>query len=128
VATAGQRKVLIVEDNDDVAQLVKTLLEDDTRLAVIGITDNAQTAMELADAEQPHLVVLDHALRGPTTGLMAAAMLKDIAPGAHIVMFTAFPIEDEAGLEPAIDAIVTKVDFAALLPLAQRLLGLEPSP
>src|ERR1035437_6844712 len=78
---------------------------------------------------QPGIIVLDHGLSGQLTGLDAAPRLKELAPQAKIIMFTAHAnLKTRADNEPAIDGFVLKTESTQLLPLAQRLTGLGAPP
>jgi CheY-like chemotaxis protein len=73
------------------------------------------------------MIVLDYGLAGVLTGLEAAPRLKELAPRAKIILFTAHSeLRDPAADEPAVDAFLLKTDIAQLLPLARRLTGLGP--
>jgi len=63
------------------------------------------------------------------TGLDGAPRLKELAPQAKIIMFTAHAdLKARADKEPAIDGFVLKTESTQLLPLAQRLTGLGAPP
>jgi len=78
---------------------------------------------------RPGIIVLDHGLSGQLTGLDAAPRLKELAPQAKIIMFTAHAdLKARADNEPAVDGFVLKTESTQLLPLAQRLTGLGARP
>jgi hypothetical protein len=53
-------------------------------------------------------------------------LLKELAPRAKIILFTAHAeLRTRAAAEPAVDAFLLKTDPTRLLPLAQRLTGLD---
>jgi hypothetical protein len=53
-------------------------------------------------------------------------LLKELAPRAKIILFTAHAeLQTRAAPEPAVDAFLLKTDPTELLPLAQRLTGLD---
>ena len=63
----------------------------------------------------------------PLPGLAAAPLLKERAPEAKIIMFTAHAaLQARADNEPTIDAFLLKTESEKLLPLAQQLTGLGP--
>jgi DNA-binding NarL/FixJ family response regulator len=115
-----------VEDETDMRNLVRALLARDPRLEVMGEASSAAEAVELARSVEPGLIILDHLIDGPVTGLEAAPDLKAVAPNVKILLFSAFDLGREARREPAIDAFLRKDEPMKLLPLAQRLLGLGP--
>ena len=74
------------------------------------------------------IIVLDHGLAGSLPGLAAAPLLKERAPQAKIIMFTAHAaLQARADIEPTIDAFLLKTESEKLLPLAQQLIGLGPA-
>lgn len=64
-------RVLIVEDDFLVSGDMEAELTD-AGFVVVGIATSAQEAIELAAAEEPHLVVMDIRLEGPSDGVEAA--------------------------------------------------------
>ncbi len=119
--------LVIVEDEADMRQLIKLLLTADPRLEVVGEATTAAEAVEQARTHDPGLIVLDHQIEGPVMGLEAAPALKEAAPDAKILLFSAFDLRREARLEPAIDAYLSKDQTQRLLPVALELLGLQPA-
>lgn len=118
--------LVIVEDEAEMRRLVRALLARDPRLEIMGEAATAAEAVELARSLDPGLVILDHLIDGPVTGLDAAPDIKAAAPNSKILLFSAFDLRREARQEPAVDAFLPKDQPEKLLPLAQRLLGLEP--
>jgi len=119
--------LVIVEDDPDVQFLVEAIFSTDSRFTVGVVAASAEEAMESLQTAEPGIIVLDHGLSGRLTGLEAAPRLKELAPQAKIIMFTAHAdLKAGADKEPAIDGFVLKTDSTQLLPLAQRLSGLAP--
>jgi DNA-binding NarL/FixJ family response regulator len=119
-------KVLaVIEDDPDVQFLIETIFSMDPRFAVPCSAQSAEDALEAARTKEPDIIVLDHGLAGALTGLEAAPRLKEVAPNAKIILFTAHAeLQAPADEEPAIDGFLLKTESAQLLPLAQRLTGL----
>jgi len=121
------RVLVVVEDDPDVQFLIETVFSEDDRFSVAVLTASAEDALEVARTTEPGIIVLDHGLAGALTGLEAAPRLKEVAPNAKIILFTAHAeLRHFAADEPAIDAFLLKTDISQLLPLAQRLTGLAP--
>lgn len=118
--------LVIVEDEPDIRLLIRMLLTQDDRLDVLGEATSAADAIELARTAAPRLIVLDHSVDGPVTGLDAAPALKAAAPGVKIILFSAYDLAAEARRSPDVDAYLPKDQPSKLLPLAQQLLGLGP--
>ena len=108
----------------DMRRLVKITLAADPRIEIAGEASSAEEAIEMARGLDPGLIILDHAIEGEMTGLDAAPLLRQHAPNAKILLFTAYDLEARARSEPAIDAYLRKDDIELLLPTAQRLLDL----
>jgi DNA-binding NarL/FixJ family response regulator len=88
--------------------------------------ETAEEALKSARKAEPGITILDHGLGGLLTGLDAAPLLKELAPRAKIILFTAHAeLQTRATAEPAVDAFLLKTDPTRLLPLAQRLTGLN---
>lgn len=118
--------LVVVEDDPDVRYLIETIFSMDSRFAVPSSTVSAEDGLEAARTEEPDIIVLDHGLAGALTGLDAAPRLKELAPNAKIILFTAHAeLQARADEEPAIDGFLLKTESAQLLPLAQRLTGLS---
>jgi DNA-binding NarL/FixJ family response regulator len=119
-AMSGARwKVLVVDDEPDLRELIRLTLEFDDRLEVVGLAPDIATALSNADADID-LVVLDHWLGGPLTGLDAASRLRQSAPDARIVLFTATDAVEDRNHD--VDAVVMKTDLVDLTQVALDLL------
>jgi DNA-binding NarL/FixJ family response regulator len=120
---------VVVEDDPDVQFLVEAIFSMDARFTLAGVVASAEDGLEMARTSQPGIIVLDHGLSGQLTGLDGAQRLKELAPQAKIIMFTAHAdLKARADKEPAIDGFVLKTESTQLLPLAQRLTGLGTPP
>jgi DNA-binding NarL/FixJ family response regulator len=119
--------LVVVEDDPDVQFLVEAIFAMDPRFSVTAVAASAEEALEAPPTSEPGIIVLDHGLAGPLPGLAAAPMLKERAPQAKIIMFTAHAaLQARAAREPAIDAFLLKTESDKLLSLAQQLTGLGP--
>lgn len=83
-------RVVLIDDDEDVAVLIEAMLGDDPRFDVVGVARDGEAGVELADTLQPDAVVLDLELPG-LDGIEAIPLLRQRAPGAKIVVFSAFP-------------------------------------
>jgi len=122
--------LVVVEDDPDVQFLVESIFSMDPRFNAADVAESAEAALEWsARTAGPGVIVLDHGLAGALTGLTAAQRLRELAPLAKIILFTAHAeLKALADEEPAIDAFLLKTDSSQLLPLAQRLTGLGALP
>ena len=118
--------LVAVEDDPDFQKLIRLTLGDDPRLTMSGeMPTTIEAAVEVAKKLTPRLIVLDHRLEGRMVGLTGARKLKEAAPEAKILLFSAYDLATEARKEPAIDAYLHKDQVAELLATALRLSGLD---
>jgi DNA-binding NarL/FixJ family response regulator len=80
--------VLVVDDAADLRAIVRIVLELEDDFDVVGEASSGEDAVRLARELRPDLVVLDVAMPG-MDGLDALSAMRDVAPGAKIVMFSA---------------------------------------
>ena len=126
--TSSAKILVVIEDDPDVQFLIEAIFSMDPRFTVDHIATSAEEALDLEPTSQPGIIVLDHGLAGPLPGLAAAPQLKERAPQAKIIMFTAHAaLQARADKEPSIDAFLLKTEAERLLPLAQDLLGMGPA-
>ena len=119
----------MVEDDPDVQFLVETIFSMDARFTLGRVAASAEEALESLRTTQPEIIAIGHRLSGQLTGLDAAPRLRELAPQAKIIMFTAHAdLKTRVDHEPAIDGFVLKTESTQLLPLAQRLTGLGAPP
>ena len=71
-------KILVVEDDSQLAQTLKYLVEDNPRYRVVATADDAEAAIAAAEAHDPDLVLLDLHLAHGTTGFSVAVRLSDM--------------------------------------------------
>lgn len=119
-------RVVVVDDDDDVRLLLRVTLQRDDRFEVVGEAVDGLDGIELVDATQPDLVVLD--LSMPRLGgIEALPEIKRRAPSAVVVLYTARPdaAAHKAGLAAGAAAVVEKNVIGA--DLLTRLVGVvEP--
>ena len=91
-------KILVVEDDTQLATTVKYLIEDNPRYRVVGIAEDADSAVEAAERHQPHLALVDLHLARGTTGFSVAVRLSDFDVPCLFVSGKApsFPMPDLA--------------------------------
>jgi len=118
--------LVIVEDDEDVQLLIETAFSMDSRFTFAGVAAAAEDALTMARTTEPGIIVLDHGLAGELTGLQAAPRLKELAPNAKIILFTAHgELRGPAMQDPSIDGFLLKTESTQLVPLARRLTGME---
>ena len=91
-------RILIVEDDSQLAATLKYLVEDNPRYRVIATAEDADGAIAAAAEHDPDLVLLDLHLAHGTTGFSVAARLTDRGTPCLFVSGKAprFPMPDLA--------------------------------
>ena len=91
-------KILIVEDDSQLAATLKYLVEDNPRYRVVGIADDADSAIAAAEAHDPDIALLDLHLARGSTGFSVAVKLADLHVPVLFVSGKApsFPMPDLA--------------------------------
>ena len=102
-------RLLVVDDHNLFRRGLIALLEQDTRLQVVGEAGDANQALNVARRLQPDLVLLDNHLPG-VQGVDAIADLKQAVPGLRILMLTVSESVDDmaAGLRAGADGYLLK--------------------
>jgi CheY-like chemotaxis protein len=118
---ASRRRLLIVEDNDDTAHVLKWGLE---QLGYqVAIAHNGPLALRLAEAFRPQVAVLDLGLP-VMDGWELARRLRGQQAGLHVIAVTGFA-EDAARVRSAAagfaDHLLKPVDIDAIHAAVQRL-------
>jgi len=71
-------RILVVEDDSQLAATLKYLVEDNPRYRVVATADDADAALAAVEEHDPDLVLLDLHLARGTTGFSVAARLTDL--------------------------------------------------
>src|SRR5580658_6754650 len=110
------RRVLIVDDNQDIRTAVRHLLESQNRFEICGEAVDGKDAIAKAEALNPDLIVLD--LSMPVmNGMEAARILSQTKPNVPIILFTLHGdlAIQAAALKLGIRAVVSKTEMSGLL-------------
>ncbi|HEX6741915.1 MAG TPA: response regulator [Sphingomicrobium sp.] len=71
-------RILVVEDDLQLATTLKYLVEDNPRYRVVATADDAESAIAAAEEHDPDLVLLDLHLAHGSTGFPVAVRLNDL--------------------------------------------------
>ena len=82
------KTVLLVDDAPDLRTLLQVALERDGRFVVVGEATNGAEAISMASGLQPDIIVLDQ-MMPVMSGLDALPRIRDVAPAAKVVLFSA---------------------------------------
>ena len=91
-------KILIVEDDSQLATTLKYLVEDNPRYRVVAIVDDLDGAIAAADEHQPDLALVDLHLARGSTGFSVAVRMGDFNIPCFFISGRApnFPMPDLA--------------------------------
>jgi DNA-binding NarL/FixJ family response regulator len=87
VRTARALRVFICDDVEEVRLLVRSALEGDPDMAIVGEASDGVAALEGIRASRPDVVVLDLAMP-QTDGLEVLRALRTTEPGIRVVVFS----------------------------------------
>ena len=115
-------RVLVIDDDDDVRQLLTLSLPSAGAGEVVGIAAGAAAGVALARELQPDAIVTDLV---PSLTLQDAddyvAALRDAAPEANVVVFSGRHLARRTRLPHGIDAYVLKAGLKELTATLQEL-------
>jgi DNA-binding NarL/FixJ family response regulator len=99
-------RVLIVEDEQLFADLLKRTLSNEPGLEVVDVAHDARSALEMDRAYEPDAVLMDIELPGGMDGIAAAIQIKQARPETGVVILsahsdrryiTSLPLEQSSG-------------------------------
>jgi two-component system, NarL family, nitrate/nitrite response regulator NarL len=80
-------RVVVADDDDGVAELIRSILDADERFTVVGRAPGGDEAVELVGEVHPDLVVMDISMPS-CDGIEATRMIHELDPHQHIVIYT----------------------------------------
>ncbi len=86
-------RVLLVDDHEVVRVGLRTLLEMEPDIAVVGEAADGDAALREAQATTPQVVLMDVRM-GPTDGIQACRKIKSEMPNVGVLMLTSFGAEE----------------------------------
>jgi DNA-binding NarL/FixJ family response regulator len=115
---------MLVDDNPTFLRVATTFLEENSHgeLDIVGAAHGGEEALALAQALQPHVVLLDLAMPG-LSGMETAPRLHQALPAVGIIALTVFGSERyrQAALTAGADDFVSKTALITdLLPTIRR--------
>src|SRR5262249_8100818 len=99
--SGGPVRVVVVDDHEIVRQGVRTILEANENIVVVGEAGSVQAAVGVVTQHRPDVVVMDIRL-DEGSGIDATREIRNRCPGTRVLMLTAIP--DEAALISSIRA------------------------
>lgn len=105
MTTAQQQiRVMIVDDHAVVREGLRTYLELEDRLEIVGEAANGREAADKAKALRPDVVLMD-LLMPEMDGISATKQIKEALPDTKVIVLTSF--QDDEHIMPAIEAGAT---------------------
>jgi len=87
---ASPARVVIIDDDEDVRELLSLMFDLDDRFELVGTAGNGRDGIELIDRVVPEAVVVDLELGG-VDGLAVVDHVRDVGLDMRVVVFSAFP-------------------------------------
>ena len=104
MADAGQIRVMICDDHSVVREGLRTYLQLEDHIDLVGEASNGREAVTLASKLQPDVILMD--LQMPEMdGIAATQAIKERTPSARVIVLTSFT--DDQHVLPAIKAGAT---------------------
>ena len=82
-------RVLVVDDQTVVREGLVSILSFQSDIKIVGQAENGQDAVAIAKQDQPDVILLDLVMP-KVDGLDSIAMLREVAPGAKILILTGY--------------------------------------
>lgn len=117
----GVTSIFVVEDHAIVREGLLALLSLDSRIEVVGESDNGRDAVHLIGVAKPALILMDLSMPG-MNGIEAIREIRHRYPGVRIIVLTVHRTEEyiRAALEAGANGYVLKNSTHAELMLAIR--------
>jgi DNA-binding NarL/FixJ family response regulator len=80
-------RVIVVEDDEGLATLIQSILDEDGRFVVVGRASNGDEAVRLVGEQHPDVVLMDIALPS-RDGIEATRLIHAQNAGQHVVIYT----------------------------------------
>lgn len=95
-------KIIIVDDQNSIREFLKINLSSEVDIEVIGMADNAQSAIAQVGEHQPDLVLMDIEMPGNIDGIDATKVITERFPNIKVLLFTSQ--DDKSQLNRALEA------------------------
>jgi DNA-binding NarL/FixJ family response regulator len=93
---AEMLRVVVAEDDDQLAELITSLLSEDRRFEVVGRGRTGDEAVDLAGEHRPDIVLMDLSMPG-CDGVEATRLIRALNAAQHVVIYTGSGDYDDVG-------------------------------
>lgn len=104
---AGSIRVVLVDDNESIRRLLRTLIGLDPDCVVVGEATDGEEAVQVAAGTRPDVVLLD-VVMPVMDGVSAIPRIREVSPASRIVMFSSEPERRSDALDVGADGWLTK--------------------
>lgn len=110
-------RVVVIDDDKLVCTSLKTILEAEGNIAVVGVGHNGREAIQLYNRLQPDILLIDIRME-EMTGLEAAEAILSASKQARILFLTTFPDDDYIikALRLGAKGYIIKQNFESIMP------------
>jgi YesN/AraC family two-component response regulator len=128
---AGALRILIADDNDTFRSDLRSFLETQRNIDVVGEAGNGLRAINLAQSLRPDLILMDISMPG-IAGPEAVQVIKTISPDSKIVFVTIHEegifkeIADQMNLDGLIPKRILKESLLPVLERFKKMKGCSP--
>ena len=85
----SSKRVVIVEDNVDVSEILREYVESNANLFISGCYSNCEDAIKNLKTDNPNIVLMDIDLPG-ISGIEGTKKIKKLLPSADVIIITVF--------------------------------------
>ena len=89
-------RVVVAEDDDQLAELIMSLLQEDARFDVVGRARTGDEAVGLAGEHRPDIVLMDLSMPG-CDGVEATRLIRALNADQHVVIYTGSADYEDVG-------------------------------
>ncbi|HZK84041.1 MAG TPA: sporulation transcription factor Spo0A [Desulfosporosinus sp.] len=112
-------KIIVVDDNRNLCNLLKTYIEDQDDLSIVGVAHDGLEAMEIVQSQEPDLIILDLVMPSlDGLGVLERLNARTTMKRPKVIMLTAFGQESLTH-----QAMTLGVDYFILKPFDLDILG-----
>ena len=95
-------RIIIVDDQNSIREFLKINLSTEVDIEVVGMADNAQSAIAQTGEHQPDLILMDIEMPGNIDGIDATKVITQRFPETRVLLFTSQ--DDRNQLNRALEA------------------------